>query len=389
MARGPRSYRRWHDHLKKRLWKGAYEVPLYSDSHTALIGEFTAPSLGPYTVLNALRHATWSSPDAVDPIAFVRIDYHADGDADEPLRFLYREGMSKTDDTAFTGATTSDEIACLLSLQLGARLMAGDPVREFLSENDRGRPVTDDARPPMLRLRQPQYRILPWVPGEKKLSELSPGLFKFPQLAPQTAVTLVRAARSYRDAIWIAEGEPDLGWLLLVAALEAAAAHDDVSKRSPVEDLRAANSKLAMVLEAKGADHFETVAKMFHGHHKATARFLGFVMKWLPPAPSRRPPKWGRAQWDKAWMEAAMRTIYDHRSHALHQALPMPAPMCQPPDWLSDDVPAEIPIGGPRHVADGTWLAEDIPINLHTFEYITRNALLGWWNALPTHSPDT
>jgi len=28
---------------------------------------------------------------------------------------------------------------------------------------------------------------------------------------------------------------------------------------------------------------------------------------------------------------------------------------------------------------DGTWVAKDTPILLHTFEYIVRNALIAWW----------
>ena len=30
----------------------------------------------------------------------------------------------------------------------------------------------------------------------------------------------------------------------------------------------------------------------------------------------------------------------------------------------------------------GVWLEEDIPLLLHTFEYITRETLLSWWRSM-------
>jgi hypothetical protein len=40
-------------------------------------------------------------------------------------------------------------------------------------------------------------------------------------MEPGDATALVRSARFYSDALWIAEAEPDLAWLFLVSALEA------------------------------------------------------------------------------------------------------------------------------------------------------------------------
>lgn len=56
-------------------------------------------------------------------------------------------------------------------------------------------------------------------------------------------------------------------------------------------------------------------------------------------------------------------------------------PMCEPPpkvapDWPS---PAEKPIGLTVSVARRTWIADDLSMFFHIFEYMARHALLQWW----------
>ena len=57
--------------------------------------------------------------------------------------------------------------------------------------------------------------------------------------------------------------------------------------------------------------------------------------------------------------------------------------MCQPPfkheQW---DAASETPTGFRTHARDGTWVHEDVPLHLHVFEYIVRNALLDWWRQM-------
>ena len=61
--------------------------------------------------------------------------------------------------------------------------------------------------------------------------------------------------------------------------------------------------------------------------------------------------------------------------------MPFPAPMCEPPfkhkEW---EACAEKPIGG-MSAYGGTWLADDLPMYLNTFEYIARNAINKWWTS--------
>lgn len=76
-----------------------------------------------------------------------------------------------------------------------------------------------------------------------------------------------------------------------------------------------------------------------------------------------------------------MGKIYDYRSKALHDGTPFPAPMCEPPFYNKEwsVTYAEKPHGGAVGAMGGTWLAKDIPLLLHTFEYITRGTLIKWW----------
>jgi hypothetical protein len=44
--------------------------------------------------------------------------------------------------------------------------------------------------------------------------------------------------------------------------------------------------------------------------------------------------------------------------------------------------PAEKPHGKAAFVRGGVWIKDDLPMVLNTFEFITRNVLLGWWSSI-------
>jgi hypothetical protein len=50
-------------------------------------------------------------------------------------------------------------------------------------------------------------------------------------------------------------------------------------------------------------------------------------------------------------------------------------PVEEPP-WLSSQHGASVQQGA------SVWAAADIPMYLHTFEYLARGALLAWWRSL-------
>ena len=59
-----------------------------------------------------------------------------------------------------------------------------------------------------------------------------------PSLGAEQAIALVRSARLYQDALWLAESEPNLSWLLLVSAIETAANLWRSRKDLPLERLK-------------------------------------------------------------------------------------------------------------------------------------------------------
>lgn len=73
-----------------------------------------------------------------------------------------------------------------------------------------------------------------------------------------------------------------------------------------------------------------------------------------------------------------MSKVYSYRSKALHEGRPFPAPMCLTPLGFAE-VPVEIPLALGASMLGGTWIKKDVPMLLHTFEYIARQALLRWW----------
>lgn len=352
---GPRSYRNWRAYLAGTPTYGAWEAPIYSDAN--LVGAIEE-GLGPYKLSHVFPATT-----GIDPAVILFVESHLDGGVLPP--------MSKTNTSGFTGAWLGDEIAALLSLALGIRLMAGGVTRDFgigsqphgISFGDRNRPVATFR--PTVQSRS----VLPRLQEPKQLVAFP--LDTFPLLEPATATALVRAARSYRDAIWIAEAEPELAWLMLVSAIEVAAIERRIDEvADPVEALRMAKPELAVALTQFGEVAVETVAKALLRELKATVRFLEFMRRFMPPPPDRRPPVGFQLDWSPENLKKCMQTIYHHRSHALHEGTPFPPPMCEAPqithrDW---DAPIETVPGPAAYMNNGVWEHKETPISLHTFE---------------------
>jgi len=63
--------------------------------------------------------------------------------------------------------------------------------------------------------------VLPAVTGQHSMMAIEE-IKTFAALSPEQAIALGRAARLYQDALWLAESEPNLSWLMLVAAVETA-----------------------------------------------------------------------------------------------------------------------------------------------------------------------
>ncbi|BAZ51915.1 hypothetical protein NIES4103_45740 [Nostoc sp. NIES-4103] len=78
------------------------------------------------------------------------------------------------------------------------------------------------------------------------------------------------------------------------------------------------------------------------------------------------------------------KTIYKSRSQALHSGVAFPKPMCMPPERLQNNKFAEKPLGSKSVIRTigGSWKTKDVPLFIHTFEYLGRNILLNWWDSM-------
>ena len=362
---GPMSYQNWIAASAGTRRLSISEVPLYSDAD--ITGEISS-GLGPYALRNALPN------DERDPAIILIVNGYID--PNQVPRTI------KTNVSNFTGASLPDEIAALCSLALGVRMMAGGVTRMASDGSPHGFIILGDReRPAFFGKRGASPKILPRV---VETVALVPGLLsRFPLLTPTAASTLVRAARSYRDGLWIAEAEPELSWLLLVSALEIAAVQDNVHRTSPVDILRTSKPELVVQLEEAGAKILELVASALARELRATGRFLDFMSKFMPPPPEKRPPNGFRFDWSDRAMRVAMKKVYDHRSSALHEGIPFPPPMCWAPmrdaGWPA---PMETIMGLAASTTGGSWIRADMPFSLHIFEQVARGALLNWWAAL-------
>jgi hypothetical protein len=207
-------------------------------------------------------------------------------------------------------------------------------------------------------------------------------LARFLELSPKRSIAVVRTARLYQDALWMSEAEPALSWLLFVSALEVAAGEWRTSQDSLREIMRAARPQLDTLLEESGgAELADRVAGMIAEPMRATKKFIDFCLAFMPPAPDIRPEEHSRIPWTSSYLKRSLSDIYDYRSKALHAGTPFPAPMCMPPG-IYGEAKAERIRGGAAGALGGIWVARDLPMFLHVFEYITRRVLLSWWDSL-------
>ena len=213
----------------------------------------------------------------------------------------------------------------------------------------------------------------------------------FPTLRAEQAIGLVRSARLYQDALWLAESEPNLSWLLLVSAVETAANLWRSEDGSPLDRLTDSRSKFVEFLNSTGVDGLAgRVAKEFADSIGVGRKFREFLLEYLPEPPEKRPPEWAQIDWSPDSLGSGFNKIYQYRSKALHDGMPFPAPMCAAPVKLDKSWEGfgEHPYGlrkselGGMSESGGVWLGKDIPMLLHTFEYIVRHALNGWWSSM-------
>ena len=363
-----------------------YEYDLYSDAR--FTGQIQLPHW-PYAFLNtAPAHMTSST---INTAMVLRAEMHADFKLPE---------LSRTNESMYHGGWFQDEIVALASLCLGVRLASGGISRMFERNHDPyGQPGEWDRKPKPPFEFHSHGPVLPDVRGQHSLDSLT-RLESILRVEPSRYTSLVRSCNLYRDALWISESDTNIAWLLLISALETAA-NDTFhlqSKPSSYHDTfklqyPALNAHLERV---GGAKHAKEVATAIGDTLKATKKFIDFVMRFKPEPPGLRPEgKTLRFKWTESNFKIMLSTVYGYRSRSLHGGTPFPAPMFMPPFQPTGNGPgSEVPfVGLGGSSTGGTWVPKDLPINLHTFHYVARNALLKWWDCElappPRQQPDS
>lgn len=376
LVKGPFAYENWMHFVENGPTAYTVEVPLYTDAR--ITGQETGEglNLGPYALLNTVPYEDafgWLRPNVI-----LRANIkHEDAPAPHSM---------ETDETRYHGGGLFDELGALLSLCLGVRFWPGGVTRDFGSDADpKGRPRAEPNHvKPTLIVR----KLRPIVPRLRTapLRHAQP-LERLPHSQPQDAIALVRASRLYQQALWLADAQPHLTWLLLVSAVETVAVHYFEGGLDAVSLLKKYKAEVAESISASCSNGvLQLVAEHLAPTMKATAKYDRFLKDFLPEPPTPRPPEVVQCSWEPASIRKALLTIYEYRSRALHAGTPFPEPMCSLPlrfkDW---EAVSEKPGGTATSFLGGTWTHEDVPMHLHVFEHIARGAILNWWNGCDTH----
>jgi len=370
---GPDVWANWGAALSGLPTLGAYEAFLYTDAHVT--GEALG-GLGPYRLYNARGAVGLDRGPVLEAGVALRVEHHL------PRRLLEPDAYRHTSTAHYVGgAPLSDQLACLLSLALGARFRSGGETRTFdLDDPDPGgRPGLATHRPPTLTP-APRHTVIPGIAGRTVLlDDAVPLLGVLPRLSAADATDVQRAARLYRQALWVADDDAELAWLLLVSAVEVGATQWAGRAGEPASGLVETMPDLAVLLRASGGQALlDSVAPHLAHLTRATARFLAFVVEFgSAPPPDRPGPAWAQVDWSR--IRTAAGQVYAYRSAVLHAGHPMPGPLLEVP-WEGDlDFPVERPMGHGSGHGTTTWAAKDLPMHLHTFAGLARRALKAWW----------
>ncbi|HEY5942670.1 MAG TPA: hypothetical protein VIT89_07415 [Solirubrobacterales bacterium] len=352
------------------------EYPLFSDSRW--LAEVRS-GIGPFRVLNTIGGPFTPGPHYGQAFVMLALQVGLTGDQ------MAGKLATKTDPASYHGGWIDEEMAALISLAMNARCRSGGLWRDFglYEEDEKGQPLTAHfSAPNLIAPKGPGWRMLPHLNLEVDLDSLPPFLNAYAALGPQTATALVRAARLFQQALWIADADPNLSWVLLVSALEAAVdSWKGHAKQEPLHQIKENWQELGDLLaevQTNDAGLAGKLAKLLRGNVRVQSRVKRFVASFAPNPPSPR-PKFDAVDWDPESLAKYIGKIYNWRSRFLHSALPFPGAMCDPPRADGDGGFSECPGGLGTGIGRATWLAEDTPMMLWTFAYLVGEVLRAWW----------
>ena len=372
---GTDAWRNWRAFDEKQYDSEDFDDELHSDV-PFYGGQVT---FGPYSLATVIRNT-----ETVGPSVILHASRHT-----QLVRDPVVDGkLAMSDWSAYHGGTMTDEIAALVSLELGVRLRVAGTARLSGIHEKR-----EPRRPPLYfevpRLANPGRPNRELIPMAKlRTADLS-GLARlksFPAIGEPAQAELVRAARAYSAGLWWANEDPNQAWLLFVTAAETAATCRQLLSADPIDLLREHWSQMWNAIQSADADAQVQIANLLAEQMKATRRFIDFVVQCAPEAPAVR-PQFDQFDWEKLRKHAS--TIYGYRSKALHEAKPFPMPMFEAPRLDAAGAIQEIPSGLNSSGLGGIWKAAEAPMLLSTFEYIIRGALLSWWDELALAAQDS
>ena len=366
---GPWGWENAHAKLDGEPWASALEIACYTDA-LWLDGDVAS---GPYTAMVPLALTDYQPERFGEPRMglVIRIDRHLSNS--DPGDYI-DEAWNQLDIKVAHGGDAGEELAALLSLALGIRLRAGGISRVFQPDDPDDRGYPHQVERPAPYLPQPARRpMLPYTMIRPvTLEAASAFLDIYPRLSPKQALGLVRAARSYQDALWIADSDPRLAWLRLVSAIEAVAQLRPEGQAE--QTLTAAHPEIAQRLsDADDPELTRLVTKLLVQQGRATAKFLGFLKAYGPRRPDQRPERRYQINWNE--LQDQLRAVYGYRSSDLHSGIPIPWVMCEPP-FLSRAGRAPERVWVPA-----AWQG-NVPMHLHMFEFLVRKSLQTWWRSL-------
>jgi hypothetical protein len=367
----PDGWRNWQAYKAGEPEHGWVEYVLYSDS--AFVDEVRDVDW-PYRVVNLVGGAASRvRAGSHHPALALQVAHHMDfGARDYEVPDKPRPG-------SYHGGWIDDELAALLGLRLGVRLMSGGfwRVFGFGDDNPRGEPHVFRFRPPNLVPPTIAERsVLPYVAQDQvQLGPVRAWLQKYSGLGAKRPRALVRAARMHQRGLWTADADPAAAWLWFVGALEAAAVAWTPRSASARVRIAEAWPELDVALARANKPVADELTRLLAPQVRISWRVRAFVEAMKPIPPSRRPST-GRADWDH--LGQAIDAVYDHRSKALHQGIPIPEPLCSPPYLEESGLAAESPFGLATHVGDASWPASSLPMHLWAFEHLVRDCLVRW-----------
>ena len=346
------------------------EHPFYTDSK--ILGERNR-SDEPYKFIN---HLVYSEEGEVSDAIILRVFWYLKSDQFFEVDTNYNN---------YHGGWITDELAALLSLKFGIRVKAGQLSRIYKADYD-----TDFGSPRSVGRSKPYLNmpilgpVLPSVVRTVNITDFNMRALIF-GLDEEQFVALVRSAKMYQNALWVAESEPELAWLLLVSSLETAANCWMKLSTSNLKRLETSKNKLFTMLSEKlDQESLSFVADEIAPTLGATNKFIKFCIHYFPQPPEERPPEWAQVEWTEKNFKKILNKVYSYRSKALHGGIPFPEPMCRPAEIVREcgSVMEKGCIGLASHSLGGSWKSEDLPISLDTFCCFSRNVLINWWEDL-------